>query len=178
MTRSLSIRLPSALILSLAVGLLLLPACRGRLGDDKVVMPAGCVLTDAELRGTWTVSQVAQDLTCPAGVTVKTTTKANNFSPVTVVRDESLPGFKITASGLTATVADDTCHIVWTYLDQSTNSEFDCYTTFHPDTRTAGGTEEAGHCSQITRLNTDGSTGASCALPPPYLDAFVVVTGS
>jgi hypothetical protein len=160
-------------ILALCLGLL--PACGGGGGGNRVIIPEGCDVQQADLQGTWSIAHVAQGLTCPPGVTLQTTSTANHFTPVTVVRDESLPGFKITAAGLTAHVADVTCHITWSYLDQDTNAQFECFTTFHPPTRTAGGTEEAGHCDQVT-LNA--GAGVSCIIPLPYLDTYVVVEGS
>jgi len=162
-------------ILALCLGLL--TACGG-VGGSQVIIPEGCVVTAADLQGTWVVSHVSETLTCPAGKKLQTTTATNSFTPVTVVRDEALPGFMITGTGLTATVLDVSCHIVWTYLDHDTDALFDCYTTFNPDTRSAGGTAEAGHCSQITLINPDGTTGASCTIPAPYLDSYIVVEGS
>ncbi len=167
--------LPAVLVPALALCLGLLPACGNGVGGSHVIIPEGCGVTQADLQGTWTITHVAQSLTCPAGTLLQTTGTANHFTPVTVVRDESVPGFRITATGLTATVADVTCHITWTYLSQDTNALFECFTTFHPDTRTAGGTVEAGHSDQVT-LN-DGA-GATCAIPLPYLDTYIVVTGS
>lgn len=162
-------------ILVLCLGLL--PACGGGVGGSQVIIPEGCVVTEADLQGTWVITHVSQTLTCPAGTPLQTTTAPNNFTPV-IVRDEDLPGFRITATGLTATIEDVTCHIVWTYLDHDTNALFDCYTTFYPETGMAGGTEEAGHCSQITLFDEDGSQGASCIIPSPYLDSYILVQGS
>jgi hypothetical protein len=173
------LRFSAVIVPVIALCLGLLPACsRGGAGGTHLIIPEGCAVTAAELQGTWVISHVASTLTCPVGSTIHTTATPNNFSPVTVVRDESLPGFKITAAGLTATVADVTCHIVWTYRDQATNAMYECFTTFHPDTRTAGGTTEAGHSDQVTLINKDGSLGASCSIPLPYLDSYVVVQGS
>jgi hypothetical protein len=163
-------------VLALCLGLL--PACGGGVGGSQIIIPDGCAVTQADLQGTWIIGHVVSSLTCPAGTTFQTTSRTNDFTSVTVVRDESLPGFRITDAGLTATVADVTCHIVWTYLDQDTNALFDCFTTFDPDTRTAGGTAEAGHCSQVTLLNQDGTQGASCVIPLPYLDSYIAVEGS
>jgi hypothetical protein len=166
----------TAPVLILCLGLL--TGCGGGVGTSHVIIPEGCVATQADLQGTWVISHVVQTLTCPAGSTLQTTAAPNSITPVTVIRDESLPGFRITATGLTATVEDITCHIVWTYLDRDTNALFDCYTTFHPETRTAGGTVEAGHCSQVTLVNQDGTSGESCVIPSPYLDSYIVVEGS
>jgi len=172
-------RFPAVIVPVTALCLVLLPACSPHGGSgDNLIIPEGCAVTQAELQGTWVISHVASTLTCPAGTAIHTTATPNNFGPVTVVRDESLPGFKITATGLTATVADVTCHIVWTYKDQDTNALYECFTTFHPATRTAGGTTEAGHSDQVTRINANGTTGATCPIPPPYLDSYVVVQGS
>ncbi len=170
--------LPAVVVPIMAFCLGLLPACGGGVGGSHVIVPEGCVVDQADLQGTWIISHVIASLSCPEGSTLRTTSTANNFTPVTVVRDESLPGFTITATGLTATVEDVTCHITWTYLDHDTNALFECFTTFHPDTRTAGGTEEAGHCDQVTLLNKDGTPGPSCVIPSPYLDTYVVVEGS
>jgi hypothetical protein len=173
------LRYPALLVPIIALCLGLLPACSPHGGSgDTLIIPEGCAVTQADLQGTWVISHAASTLTCPVGHTITTTGTPNSFSPVTVVRDESLPGFKITATGLTATVADVTCHIVWTYKDQATNALYECFTTFHPATRTAGGTTEAGHSDQITLINKDGSLGASCSIPLPYLDSYVVVQGS
>jgi hypothetical protein len=162
-----------------ALGLGLLTACQG--GPDlilpEVAVAAGCTVTPADLQGTWVVSHVATTLFCPADIPFATTTRANRFGPVTVVRDETLPGFRITATGLTATVADVTCDIEWTYLDRDTDARYECFATFQPDSRTAGGTTEAGHSNRVTRINKNGSTAASCAIPPPYLDSYIVVEG-
>jgi len=163
-------------ILALAIGLL--SACGGAGGGNHVIVPEGCGVTQADLQGTWVISHVIANLTCPPGSTLQTTAAANSFAPVTVARDEALPGFTITATGLAATVADVSCHITWTYLDHDTNALFECFTTFHPATRTAGGTVEAGHCDQVTLINPSGTLGASCVIPLPYLDAYVVVEGS
>jgi hypothetical protein len=157
---------------------LLLPGCGGGVASNNLIIPEGCVATQASLQGTWVISHVVQDLTCPAGSTVRTTSRATRIAPVTVARDESLPGFRITAAGLTSTVDDVTCHITWTYLDSDMDAWFSCYTTFHPASRTAGGTEAAGHCSQVTLVENDGTLGASCVIPDPYLDTFIVVEGS
>lgn len=157
---------------------LLLPGCGGKVGSSQLIIPEGCVATQASLQGTWVISHVVQNLTCPAGSTVRTTSRATRIAPVTVVRDETLPGFRITAAELTSTVDDVTCHITWTYLDSDMNAWFSCYTTFHPETRTAGGTEAAGHCSQVTLVRNDGTLGDSCVIPLPYLDTFIVVEGS
>jgi hypothetical protein len=172
------LRSSAVIVPGIALCLGLLPACSSGAGGTHLIIPEGCAVTAAELQGTWVISHVASTLTCPAGSTIHTTSTPNNFSPVTVVRDETIPGFKITAAGLTATVADVTCHIVWTYLDHDTHALYECFTTFHPDTRTAGGTTEAGHSDQVTLINKDGTTGAICAIPSPYLDSFVVITGS
>jgi hypothetical protein len=163
-----------------ALGLGLLTACQGApdLILPEAVVGAGCTVTRADLQGTWVITHVAATLFCPAGIPFATTTRANRFSPVTVVRDETLPGFRITATGLTATVADVTCDIRWTYLDRDTNARYESFTTFQPDTRTAGGTTEAGHADRVTRLNNNGSTAASCSIPLPYLDTFIVIEGS
>jgi hypothetical protein len=169
---------PAATVAILALCLGLLPGCAGGVGGSHVIVPEGCVATQAELHGTWVISHVIANLTCPAGSTLHTTSAPNSFTPVTVVRNESLPGFEITATGLTATVADVSCHITWTYLDQATNALYECFTTFHPATRTAGGTTEAGHCDQVTLVNTNGTLGASCVIPSPYLDTYIVVEGS
>jgi hypothetical protein len=143
-----------------------------------LVIPEGCGVTTADLQGSWAISHVVASLTCPAGTTLKTTSTINTFAPVTVVRDETIPGFKITANGLTASVADVTCHILWTYKDHDTNAMYECFTTFHVPSRTAGGTTEAGHSDQVTLINKDGTLGTTCAIPVPYLDSYVVVTGS
>jgi hypothetical protein len=160
-----------------ALGLGLLAACQG--GPDlilpEVAGAAGCTVTQADLQGTWVVSHAATTLFCPAGIPFATTTRANRFGPVTVARDETLPGFRITATGLTATVADVTCDVAWTYLDRDTNARYECFTTFHPDT--AGGTMEIGHSDRVTRLEKNGSTAASCSIPTPYLDTDLVVEG-
>jgi hypothetical protein len=169
-----TIRSAGVPVLALCLGLL--PACRGGgVGGDQLIIPEGCVVTKADLQGTWVLSHVAANLTCPPGTTLHTTGATTTFNPVTVVRDESLPGFKITAPGLTAEVTDVTCHIVWTYLSSDTNALYECFTTFHPATRTAGGTDAPGHADQVTLNN---GAGASCVIPSPYLDSFVVVTGS
>lgn len=170
--------LPAVCVSILALCFGVLSACGGAVGKSHVIIPEGCVATEADLQGTWVISHVIEILSCPAGSTLQTTSAPNNITPVTVVRDESLPGFRITATRLTATVEDITCHIVWTYLDQDTNALFDCFTTFHPPTRTAGGTVEAGHCSQVTLVDEDGTPGASCVIPYPYLDTYIVVEGS
>jgi hypothetical protein len=171
-------RFPSIGLPILALCLGLLPGCSGGVGSSHVIIPEGCVATQAQLQGTWVISHVVQTLTCPAGSTLQTTSAPNNIAPVTVARDESLPGFRITATGLTATVDDITCHITWTYLDSATNALYGCFTTFHPETRTAGGTTEAGHCDQITLLDMNGDPKASCLIPLPYLDTYIVVEGS
>jgi hypothetical protein len=170
--------LPTAIVLVLALCLGLLQACGGGVNGEPLIIPEGCAVTQADLQGTWVLSHVIASLTCPAGSTLQTTARASRFTPVTVVRDESLPGFRIAGTGLTATVEDVTCHITWTYLDIDTDALFDCYTTFHPDSRTAGGTTEAGHCSQVTLVNNDGTPGESCVIPAPYLDSYVAVEGS
>jgi len=167
---------PTVMVPILALCLGLLPACGGGgVGGDKLIIPEGCAVTQADLQGTWTINHAIKNLNCPAGTTLQTTATANSYAPVTVDRDESLPGFKITATGLTATVEDVTCHIVWTYLDAATNAQLDCFTTFHPPSRTAGGAAEAGHCSTVTLVNPPGT---SCIIPSPYLDSYIVVTGS
>ena len=164
-------------VLALCLGLL--PACGGGVGGSQVIIPEGCVVTEADLQGTWVISHVDANLTCTDESTLQVTAATNSFAPVTVVRDEDLPGFRITdAAGLTATVEDVTCHIVWNYLDQDANVLFDCYTTFDPETRTAGGTSEAGHCSQITQVDAEGNHGASCSVESPFLDTYIVVQGS
>ena len=157
---------------------LLLQGCGGGVASNHLIIPEGCVATQASLQGTWVISHVVQDLICPAGSTMRTTSRATRIAPVTVARDESLPGFRITAAALTSTVDDVTCHITWTYLDSDMDVWFSCYTTFHPETRTAGGTEAAGHCSQVTLVKNDGTLGDSCVIPSPYLDTFIVVEGS
>lgn len=161
-----------------ALCLALLSACGGGAGGKNVIIPEGCVVTEADLQGTWIISHVAASLNCPAGSTLQATAASNDFTPVTVARDESLPGFMITAAGLTVAVEDVTCHITWTYLDQQTDALFNCYTTFDPETRTAGGIAEAGHCSQITLVNDDGTPGPGCSIPSPYLDTYIVVEGT
>ena len=169
----------AVLIPLVALGLGLLTACQG--GPELIIPEAavtgGCTVTQADLQGTWSITHVAATLFCPADIRFTTTTRANRFGPVTVVRDETLPGFRITATGLTATVADVTCDIAWTYLDRDTNARYECFTTFQPDTRTAGGTTEAGHADRVTRLNNNGTTAASCSIPLPYLDTYIVVEG-
>lgn len=174
--RANALRMLGVPMVALCLGLL--PGCSGGVGSSQVIIPEGCVATQADLQGTWVISHVVQTLSCPEGSTLQTTAAPNSITPVTVVRDESLPGFRITATGLTATVDDITCHIVWTYLDRDTNALFDCFTTFHPESRTAGGTAEAGHCSQVTLVNNNGTSGASCVIPSPYLDTYIVVEGS
>jgi hypothetical protein len=170
---------PGVLFPLAALGLGLLTACQG--GPDLIIPEAagtaGCTVTRADLQGTWVITHVAATLFCPAGIPFATTTRANRFGPVTVVRDETLPGFRITATGLTATVADVTCDVAWTYLDRDTNARYGCFTTFQPDTRTAGGTTEAGHADRVTRLNNNGTTAATCSIPLPYLDTYIVVEG-
>jgi hypothetical protein len=170
----------AVLIPMAAFGLGLLTSCQGApdLILPEAAVGAGCTVTQADLQGTWVISHVATTLFCPAGIPFATTTRANRFGPVTVVRDETLPGFRITATGLTATVADATCDIEWTYLDRDTDARYECFTTFQPDTRTAGGTTEAGHADRVTRLNKNGTTAASCPIPLPYLDTYIVVEGS
>lgn len=169
--------LPAVLIPLVALGLGLLTACQG--GPDLIIPEAagaaGCTVTQADLQGTWVITHVTATLFCPAGVPFATTTRANRFGPVTVVRDEALPGFRITATGLTATVADVTCDVAWTYLDRDTNARYECFTTFHPGS--AGGTMEIGHSDRVTRLNNNGTTAASCSIPLPYLDTSIVVEG-
>ena len=174
--RTLTLPAVSAPILALCLGVL--TGCGGGVGSTHVIIPEGCVATQADLQGTWAITHVVETLTCPAGSTFRTTSRPSTFNPVTVARDESLPGFRITATGLEATVDDITCHITWTYLDPDTNALYGCFTTFHPPTRTAGGTEEAGHCSQVALLDRDGNQVASCVIPLPYLDTYIVVTGS
>ncbi len=173
-------------VLALCLGLL--AACGGGVGGEQIIIPEGCAVTAVDLQGTWNIHHVAATLDCPTGTSLQTSAMVDSFAPVTVLRDESLPGFRITATGLTATgqtitgltaeVADVTCHIFWTYLDHDTNALYECFTTFHPPTRTAGGEMAAGHCDQVTLLDPDGTTGATCPLPPPYLDGYIVVTGS
>ena len=166
----------SAVMVSILVSCLgLLPACSAGGGGSQVIIPEGCGVTQADLQGTWNIGHVPATLDCPAGTPLQTTGAVNIFNPVTVVRDETLPGFKITATGLTAEVTDVTCHITWTYLSQDTNATYECFTTFHPPTRTAGGTAEAGHADSVT-LN--GGTGLSCNIPSPYLDSYIMVEGS
>ena len=163
-------------VLALCLGLL--PACGGGVGGSQVIIHEGCVVTEADLQGTWVISHVDANLTCQDESTLQVTAADNSFTPVIVVRDEDLPGFRITdAAGLTATVEDVTCHIVWNYLDQDANALFDCYTTFDPETRTAGGASEAGHCSQITQVDAEGNHGESCSAKPPFLDTYIVVEG-
>jgi hypothetical protein len=157
-------------IAALCVGLLL--SC---VGGPHVVIPEGCTVTQAELQGTWAIRHAVATLTCPAGTKFATTATTDRFSPVTVVRDETVPGFRITAAGLTATVADVTCDIQWTYLDHDTNARYECFSTFQPDSRTAGGATEAGHADRVTLSNKAGS---SCSIPPPYLDSYIVIEGS
>ena len=172
-------RFPAVVVPLVALGLGLLLACQGKGVDGpSLIIPEGCAVTEADLQGTWVISHAAATLTCPAGSTFSTTAAPNSFSPVTVVRDETIPGFKITAPGLTATVADVTCHIVWTYLDRATNAMYECFTTFHPASRTAGGPAEAGHSDRVSLIKKDGTTGASCPIPVPYLDSYVVVEGA
>jgi len=168
-------RVPISRTPVLAIGLGLLSACQ--LGGTQVIIPETCMATLADLQGTWIISHVIATLTCPAGVPLQTTSTGSRFTPVTVVRNESPPGFTITATGLTAKVEDVTCNIVWTYLDKDTNARFDCDATYSPDSRTAGGTTEAGHCRQVTPLKKDGTPLASCAIPSPYLDTFIVIEG-
>jgi len=171
-----ALRMLGVPMVALCLGLI--PGCGGKVGSSQLIIPEGCVATPASLQGTWVISHVVQNLTCPAGSTWRTTSRAARIAPVTVARDESLPGFRITATALTATVDDVTCHITWTYLDPDTDAWYSCYTTFHPETRTAGGTEAAGHCSQVTLVRNDGTLGDSCVIPLPYLDTFIVVEGS
>jgi len=161
-------------VLALCLGLLL--ACGAGVGGSHVIIPEGCGVTQADLQGTWVLTHAATTLYCPAGTPLQTTGAATSIGPVTVVRDESLPGFKITGTGLTAEVTDVSCHITWTYLSQDTNATYECFTTFHPPTRSAGlGTDGAGHADSVT---LKGGTGVSCNIPSPYLDSFVLVQGS
>ena len=163
-------------ILVLCLGLL--PACGGGVGGSQIILPEGCGVTEADLRGTWIISHLDKSLEgCPQGFLPAVTATEDRFTPA-VVRDESLPGFRITATGLTASVEDVTCHITWEYLDQATSARLDCYTTFYPETRTAGGPAEAGHCSQITLVDANGTPVAACSLASPYLDTYVMVEGS
>jgi hypothetical protein len=173
------LKYPALIVPITALCLALLPACspHGSSGSSLII-PEGCVVTQADLQGTWTLTHVAANLTCPPGTTLHTTGTPTVFQPVTVVRDETLPGFKITAPGLIAEVSDVSCHITWTYRDHDTNAMFECFTTFHPATRTAGGPEAAGHADSVQLINKDGTPGTSCNIPSPYLDSFVVVSGS
>ena len=168
----------AALCISLAaLCMALLPACQGVADDGYLIIPESCALLPPDLLGTWVISHVVATLTCPAGIPLRTTAAANNFVPTTAYRDDSLPGYRIAATGLTVAL-EDSCHITWSYLDRDTNARYDCFGTFQPanhTTGTTGGTAEAGHCTQVTLINKNGSTGASCAIPSPYLDTFLDV---
>jgi len=155
----------------------LLSACQGVADGGHLVIPESCALLPPDLLGTWVISHVVQTLTCPAGIPLRTTSTANSFIPTTAYRDESVPGYRIAATGL-AVVLEDSCGITWSYVDRDTEARYDCFGTFQPanhTTGTTGGTAGAGHCTQVTRINRNGSTGASCAIPSPYLDTFITV---
>jgi len=168
----------AALFVALAALCLgLLPACQGVADGGHLVIPESCALLPPDLLGTWVISHVVATLTCPAGIPLRTTATANRFVPTTAYRDDSVPGYRIAATGLTVRL-EDSCSITWSYLDRDTSARYDCFGTFQPanhTTGTTGGTAEAGHCTQVTLTNKNGTTGASCAIPSPYLDTFITV---
>jgi hypothetical protein len=133
-----------------------------------------CGVTQADLQGTWMVRTANMNFICPAGTTRHATGTVNSYTGLTVTAIGTQ--FKISGTGLEATVDTDSCHITYTFIDRDTNALFECFCTFDPATRTAGSATDEGHCDGVAvDTNRDGTRETSCAIAAPYLGSFIVV---
>jgi len=135
----------------------LLQAC-SHLGGDKIVLTGACAADSTALQATWNISVAKANLTCPMGVTLKTTGTTNRFTNVSVSQTSS--GFAVSATGLDASLALDKCRVDYSFVDKDTEARFDCFGAFVPATFPLGAGLTDAHCTTVH------VGAASCALSP------------
>ena len=170
-------RISAASFVVLIVGLGVLASCNSGLdGSHRITQTMDCGVTLVDLQGTWKVRTANMDFVCPAGTTRHATGAVNSYTGLTVT--EIGTQFKISGTGLEASVDTDTCHITYTFIDQDTKAQFECFCTFDPASRTAGSATNEGHCDGVALdADNNGTRETTCAIASPYLGSFIVVEG-